>query len=467
MKKHTCLLCLLILVFSGTQVDAEDTLSETTPDVNKIVFKPFGFAAFQGIQLVKYKYKGLNYDHRMTVNSVLNLGLSVFPTPKFAINVGIEGCVWFTTIPFSEIYASPNDLMTPNWSFYIHQSDMVYSFGNEGKFNGEVGIGYFPYKYNPEVYNLGEYLFRSGTYPGWLITHFGWPKARLAGFRFSSTSFNRWRNDLLLTTEIEMYPYFDLTFSWISSLKFLRNFFDIGAGISFCRFIANDPDLTTPEKVFNIADIEFKSSNGPDTTYDTTYYSFKGTKVMCRLTLDPKALLPEKVRSIFGEGDGKIYCELDILGLQNQGGPVDSTKLLFNYYSELSERMPFTFGFHVPAFKLLNVLAVEFEYYKSPYPNDYGTQLRFADIDGGGIPVPYLGEPSTEYDIATGVYNKDNWKWSVYTEKSIGKHFIIVGQVARDHRRTYSSFDPLKLDTEESLTKGKHWYWALKVVSVF
>ncbi len=479
MKKHAYLICLLCSLFVSTQVVANDTKSGTVSDTKKTVFQPSGYAAFQGVQLVKYKYKGLDNAHSMTVNTVLNIGLSIFPFPNFRINTGIEGNVWFSTIPHSEIFATPNDLMEPNWTFYIHQSDMVFSFGNKEKFSGEIGVGYFPYKYNPEVYNLGEYLFRSGTYPGWLITNFGWPKARLAGFRLSGTNhfsnpgITKWTNDILLTTEIETYPYFDLSLSYITSAKFIRNLFDIGAGISFCRFISNNPELTTPHKTFNIADIKIRSTGnfdtlpGIDTLYDSTFYTFKGIKLMCRLTIDPKVLLPENMRSVFGEADGKIYCEFDILGIANQGGPIDSTRLLYNYYSKLNERIPFTFGFHVPTFKIFDVIAIEFEYYASPYPNDYGPQLRFADIDGGGIPIPYTGEPDTDYDIATGIYNKDNWKWSIYFEKSIRKHFIIVGQLARDHRRTFSSFGSLKLDTEESLTRGNHWYWALKFVSVF
>ena len=298
MKKYL-LIGLICSIITSFNVFADNTDNETDSVKHRMVFKPFGYAAFQGVQLLRYKYKGLNFNHRMTVNSIVNFGLSIAPTPNFTINTGIEGYVWFTTIPNSEIYAKANELMTPNWSFYIHQSDMVFSFGNKEMFNGELGFGYFPFKYNPEVYNLGEYMFRSGTYPGWLITNFGWPMARLGGLRFSSTTFNRWKNDLLLTTEIEMYPYFDLSFSWLTSVKALKGFFDIGAGISFSRFIPNRKELTTPEHFNNIADIQFNSIQGTDTLYDTTYYTFQGTKAMARLTLDPKVFLPERIKSLF------------------------------------------------------------------------------------------------------------------------------------------------------------------------
>lgn len=33
-------------------------------------------------------------------------------------------------------------------------------------------MGYFPYKFNPDATNLGEFLFRTGTYPLYLISNF-------------------------------------------------------------------------------------------------------------------------------------------------------------------------------------------------------------------------------------------------------------------------------------------------------
>jgi len=37
-------------------------------------------------------------------------------------------------------------------------------------------------------------------------------------------------------------------------------------------------------------------------------------------------------------------------------------------------------------------------------------------------------------------YKEDSWKWSLYAKKTIGGHFSIVGQLARDHIFTEQSF---------------------------
>ena len=57
----------------------------------------------------------------------------------------------------------------------------------------DLAVGYFPYKYNPEARNLGEYLFRSGTYPVYLTNDYDFPLARVAGLRYGLN----FSNDLL------------------------------------------------------------------------------------------------------------------------------------------------------------------------------------------------------------------------------------------------------------------------------
>src|SRR5690606_22629396 len=49
---------------------------------------------------------------------------------------------------------------------------MEYRFADENPMF-TLQVGYFPYKYNPDAANLGEYLLRSGAYPGYVSTG-GW-----------------------------------------------------------------------------------------------------------------------------------------------------------------------------------------------------------------------------------------------------------------------------------------------------
>lgn len=421
--------------------------------------------ALQFLQFEKYKYKGSNMERKLSSNSVMNLTLDLASSEQFKFHVGVEGFVWSNTIPDTLIH-DYSTMFLPQWSFYIHRADGAYSFGDPEKFSGEIGFGLFPYKYNPQVRNLGEYLFRSGTYPGWLINNFDWTAARLSGLRFGATAWDKWHNDFMLTTELEMVPFYDFSFSWISSVQ-VGKVLDIGAGVSLARFLPSNDNLTTPKAPRNAKEITNIRTvdNGVtiDTLADTAYYTYKGTKLMGRLTFNPKGFFGDQISNIFGEEDGKIYFEAAVLGLENQGVN-DSLHNLKAYYDTLSQRIPVMIGFNVPVFKLLDVLSLEAEYYKSPYPDDYGTQLRWmSQTEGTPVPAPGVGD---YLRTINDIYTKDSWKWSVYAKRSIGSHFAIIGQAARDHLRTRTSYLQYA-DGEAAFVKSNQWYWALKAVTVF
>jgi hypothetical protein len=129
--------------------------------------------------------------------------------------------------------------------FYIGPSDAeaMYHFGGveDGMFT--VGGGMFPFKYNPDAANLGEYLFRSGPYPGYLmtggnggLTAIGDQFAVLQGFRANAHSGN-WNVDLLLTTETGLPPLYDWSLGLVGDYKIADGLVDIGAGAVMKRLI--------------------------------------------------------------------------------------------------------------------------------------------------------------------------------------------------------------------------------------
>ena len=63
--------------------------------------------------------------------------------------------------------------------FYPHWAEISYSFGAIERPWLRMGAGVFPFKYNPDVRNLGEYLFRTGSYPPIMMSTFDFPLARL------------------------------------------------------------------------------------------------------------------------------------------------------------------------------------------------------------------------------------------------------------------------------------------------
>lgn len=432
---------------------------------------PHGFAGLQSFRVAAYKNRAVDFPSQIFNNSVLNFTFDLNSGDKLAIRAGMEGYVTFSTVPYDRLGAVGKEAeAVPLWSWYMAQAEIAYTLGEKDDFfHGDVGVGLFPFKYNEEARNLGEYLFRSGTYPGWLLNTFDWTATRLTGVRMSGDLWGAWHNDVMLTTEMEWFPFYDLSLSWVSRLP-VGKFLELGGGAQFSRFLPANDSLTTPRitQAGNKQVTNFYNPNGPDTAigYDTAFYTFSGIKVMGRATLDPKGFFdfePSNRPLSLGKHDGKLFFEVAVLGVKNQG----------KFYNDIKRRMPVMFGFNVPVFNLLDVLTLQMEYYAMPYPNDFGWQTKFA---GYGVPQPTngfaYGDPEKKYSVAnpltgqSNFYTKDNWKWSVYARRWLGNHLAIVGQVGRDHWRASTPFAQFR-DTEEALSTSDHWYGALKIVSVW
>jgi hypothetical protein len=411
-----------------------------------------GYGSFVNTRVMKFYNSNIERPPQWNNFAVLNLVLNMNFGKGFAGHIGIEGFTWHNTISTNNALMPVNkELM--NWTLYPHQIEGDYAFGNPGDFHGEFCAGLMPYKYNHDAWNLGEYLFRSGTYPGYLITNFDWTTARLTGFRLSTRSSGSWHNDFLLTINMELPPFHDGAISWLSDYSF-ANIITVGGGVSLCSILSAGDRFTTPINRDNMIIVSDTVNN--TITSDTSYYTFKGIKAMARLSIDTKVLLPKNgIPSFFGREDCKLYAELAVLGVQNQGA----------CYDKLVERMPIMAGFNFPAFNFLDVISCQMEYYQSPYPNDYGNTFTYSQ-PGFAAPISYNDQQNPSPRLEQ--YKHDNWKWSVYVNKFFGpsKHFGIVGQAARDHWRTMSTFEGNR-DYGDALIKTRHWYWATKLVMVF
>jgi hypothetical protein len=108
------------------------------------------------------------------------------------------------------------------------------------------------------------------------------------------------------------------------------------------------------------------------------------------------------------------------------------------------------FGFNVPTFKLLDVLAVEAEYYPYPFQTGY-----FNMINNYGGPLP--DDVQSPADWNPDNYKFDAWKWSVYLKRNLFSGFSITTQLARDHMHvTYKDGYPY---WSESLLRPGQWWW--------
>lgn len=416
----------LFLLWSGS-VRAQVRDSSRSVDLT-------GSVRLESGQILKGKHLGVDFERQWLQRAFVNLGVTAQRGQRLAIHARAEGKLWYETFP-AEFINDPLDVPERYFSFYPYRCEGVYSPGDPDRPFLRIGTGYFPFKYNKDVRNLGEYLFRSGTYPGWLRTEFDFPFAHLAGIRLSSRLFDRLDQHLLFTSETEVPPFFDFSLSYIAGYEFGR-FLKTGAGVSFDRLVSVDRDKTSPENALT----RYVEDDG-----DTMYYTFRGTKLMGMVSFDVKRLFRRDGDFAFwGEDDGKLYSEVAVLGAKNYPGQYDT----------LAQRIPWMIGFNVPAARLLDVLNIEVEWYGCKHPNF----------------IPKINENPTykspKNDYLTYSYDGDDWKWSVYAKRTVVEGWSIIGQYANDHLRTSSSFEQTK-DREEALTRPEHGYWMVKILYDF
>jgi hypothetical protein len=321
-------------------------------------------------------------------------------------------------------------------------------------------IGYFKFKYNPDVRNLGEYMFRTGTYPVFFNMSFDFPQARLLGLHLQENLFESLKLDALLVSST-IAPTQDWSIAGLANYDVAKlHFINIGAGIDFAN-ILNVYNNSSFSRGFGINGIGDPTTPRAGNAFfidngDTNYYTFTGTKLMGRISLDPKVFLPW--RTMLGEDDLKLYAEADIIGVKNYpdsayaSSSATTKSLVAPSYDKWWQRMPISVGFNLPTFKTMDVLNAEVEWFGAKYYNDASNVITY-----GSAPLPWDWQDKTNIH-----YVKSEIKWSVYAKKSLfDGHFSIIGQVGRDHLRL-----PCALYDSESwaelLVTSSDWWWTLK-----
>jgi hypothetical protein len=369
-------------------------------------------------------YVGFNLQSKLDplpIEGNVGIAMKVFnETPKYEMvfDFGQGSRLWYLT--------------------YLNRADLLYTAHNTENMNLQFEIGYFPIKYNNDVRNLGEYLFRSGTYPQYLISNFDFPAARVAGLLLKGTFFNNLHLNMLANVNTEWANLGDLNLTGILSYN-IANAVEIGGGISLCSIISADMARTQPEY----------TDNGYQKNGDTAYYTFAGTKVMGRLSIDPKIFINTDV---FGKEDLKVYSEAALLGLKNYPVSLDS----FTRYDDITKRIPVMFGFNFPTFKIFDVLSLEWEWFGCVYPNDLGP------IIADGKPLA-LQKNNRQLGYVYTDSSRDNWKWSLYGKKTFFNFFNVTFQFANDHLRWETmDYNRQTTKTEEALRQMGQWYWTAK-----
>jgi hypothetical protein len=350
----------------------------------------------------------------------------------------------------------------PYHEIYLHHVEGRYIFFDPGKKLLQLGVGYFPYKYNPDARHLGEYLFRSGVYPEVIYTDFELALKRLLGLRLSSDLGNDLlgvHQDLLLTIEDFHYPYRDLEIGYVADIGALNKMITAGGGVQLVHFFSHQPGLVTPFYDPNENSLSYSQQqttlikypavdtlSGTIQDMDTTVYTFKGTKLMGRLAVDIKEAVPV-LKELTCPDDARIYGEIALLGLADIGP----------YYPDLMKRMPIMFGLSVPTFKVLDILSLEFEYFNSDYFNSPYRVLY------ENFPIPNAPNPAY---IKALPFKKSPWKWTVYAKKNLTALFYVSGMVGRDH---FFLNYPMRKNTLDAIFNlgevmpgDDHWQWILR-----
>jgi hypothetical protein len=409
---------------------------------------------------------------------------------KLELRITTGGLFWY---PLPE---SPTTERIVRFGPGVGQAQGIYSFGNPESPSATLQFGLFPHKYS-EANNLGEYLYRSGTYPGSLWSG-GWSYMNAASYMAQGVRFNlpmlggKLSHDFTLFMERDIEPTNDLSPGYMVTYKPV-NFFEAGAGVVWSHALSINSDRLSPKHQRNAyskstgAPVQGLSavceSNDPalqalcsdaDTararqTYqaweacdtdadgspdgdcsDIGYYTFRGFKTSARASFDVGMLLGN-ARIL--PGDFKVYGEVALLGIEDQ--PF--------YYEDKMERMPMMLGVNLPTMGVLNKLNVEVEYRKSRFSNTVGLLYDRA------VPLPLKDEtqdnPYNYSDEAVAAdeskFTKDDIKWSVYAYRQITEGISLHAQVASDHMR---HFGPEVKPTESPVTRNtSDWYYLLRL----
>ena len=414
----------MAVVCAAFVVCANEICFAEKPDVS-IDFS--GYTSFQAGEIVKGRYGGNGVpdtlDHRWQEKLLGGFNLSALVNKRLKIDFNPEAAISQAVYDYSPQTNFVNDLesMHAYYYFYLNQMQATYSFGNLENPFLKVSTGYFPFTYNRDIKSLGEYLFRATAYPGYIVNDFASVYKRLLGLHVQSEPVQNLKLDLLFTSEMQA-PVGDWTPSLLASYAMggQKNhpLAEVGAGVSFTRLFSVDSRLTSPHYINNevVTNADtFTTPNGDSIVGDTTYFSFSAIKVMARFSLDIKQFFGAP--GIFGDEDLKLYGEACILGIKDY--PV--------YYDSILRRIPIMVGFNIPAFKLLDVLSVEVEWYDNKFANDYTNTYYGLHVTPTPVISNYEPKPFPLY-------------WSVFARRSITHGIQLLAEVTRNHYYTQTKY---------------------------
>jgi hypothetical protein len=471
------------------------TAAVQAQDAPSVVYEPLSIGAFSEFGMLQGGRFGATGAFRdaWVDNFGVAMTQQVSVQDQWFLRVGLGGIFQFQKP--EAINAEWGGTQSRNFFAGPTVADIEYEVLPGQENSWRVGLGLFPYKYNRDAANLGEYLFRAGPYPTYILTGgyslINSSAAQLQGLksRYQAGNFSF---DALFVSETVLPPLYDLSLAGIVRYSMWEGAVEVGAGVNFKRLVPIRPSRTTVQDAFN-NNAYFK---GPDGDYysgnlayyrnerdfyqqdtvryaaqyqrararfdsvsawttssggfapDYSYYTQAGVIVTATAAVDLKKFLPAS--PFLGPEDLRVFAEAAVLGVKNY--PV--------FYEKRTERMPLMAGVNLPGFGVLDLISVQYEYFASPHRNSY-----LESIESNGATPEFVA--SNDLVLSRDTYadglKRDDHSWSVLVRKNLTRGLTFSAQAARDHARVVSyahyAGPGMAPNTIFYTTDKNNWYW--------
>lgn len=174
-----------------------------------------------------------------------------------------------------------------------------------------------------------------------------------------------------------------------------------------------------------------------------THYSFAGTLLTCRNSLDLLPLIRKE--HPLGRNAFKLYHEIAVLGWKNYPG----------FYENRNERVAYMFGVYLPTLDKLDFLTIEAEYFGNKNVPSYDMRA-FENVPQPGT---HKGEVETRWQNDAR-RRADDFKWAVAAKKS-WRGWALVAQAGTDHMKLLNEEDNEVFDV---MSRPSQWYAQVRFV---
>ena len=459
---------------------------------SKVELKPLSVSALQEFGMLKSGRFGANpaFQDEWTDHFGAFVTQSAIVNEHVSFDIGLGGLFQYQKTEVKQ--AGWGGSQYKNFFVGPTIADIVYRRNPEDGSGFSAQLGLFPYKYNPNAMNLGEYLFRCGPYPSYIFSGtYAMVNSTATYLQGLKTSYKigNLTGDLLLTTETTLPVLYDWSLGAVLKYRVADGLIDLGAGANYKHMIPVRPSRTTSSSPRNSYFVKNDTTWSGNVTYyqehatfynriqdsaraaqwqDYTnrvtawiadsvdrplyqHYTQKGVLLMASLAIDPKKLFSTEV---FGEQDLKLYAEAALLGVKNY--PI--------FYEKQAERIPVMAGFNFPGFKILDLIALQVEYFNSPWMNSYGQAIGESGVNAATPSIPSGSDTRSSLTEYNDIAQRDNLAWSVLLKKEVTRGAWLSAQFARDHTRLVSidTWAGPGVEPREVLDTDKDWYWMLQ-----